>query len=430
MCSTHTMAVFKEAGANACFCLLSRRVSKITAAMPSRAMDCLRRLVPFRYFGRTDNMEHSDKKMIPQIHSFSACQDRIVTSFGEKQFFLNRTVSKSKYVSVLGLLIAGSLFANQPEQVSIHDPAMAKEGDTYYLFSTGPGITFYSSKDMKVWELRGRVFPGEPSWARRVASDFNGHIWGPDIVHHDGQFYLYYAVSAFGKNTSAIGVTVNKTLNPDSPDYKWEDRGIVLKSVPKRDLWNAIDPNIIVDENGAPWMSFGSFWSGIKLVKLDSSWTALAEPQEWSSIAKRERSVLIDDREPGPAEIEAPFIFKKGDYYYLFVSWGLCCRGKDSTYRIMVGRSKDVKGPYWDKDGRSMAEGGGSLVLAGNNKWYGVGSNSAYTFDGKDYLVFHAYEAADNGLQKLKIAEVKWDAMQWPVIDEKVLDEYKSVLVE
>jgi arabinan endo-1,5-alpha-L-arabinosidase len=341
-----------------------------------------------------------------------------------------RVASKSKFLSVLGLLIAGSLWAAQARQVDVHDPALAKEGDTYYLFSSGPGITFYSSKDMINWKLRGRVFPGDPSWAKEVASGFNGHVWAPDIVRHDGRYYLYYAVSASGQNSSAIGLTINKTLDPGSPDYEWQDQGIVLRSIPSRDLWNAIDPNIIVDADGTPWMSFGSFWSGLKLVKLDSSWNAVAEPQEWHSLAKRERSVLVDDKVPGPAEIEGPFIFKKGDYYYLFVSWGLCCRGKDSTYKIVVGRSKDVKGTYLDKDGKSLAQGGGSLVLAGNKDWAGMGGCSAYTFDGKDYLVFHAYETADNGLQKLKIAEIKWDEKQWPVIDEKVLDEYKSVLVK
>ncbi len=342
---------------------------------------------------------------------------------------LIRMASKNKSRPLFSLLLAGSLWPVQARQVDVHDPAMAKEGDTYYLYSSGPGITFYSSKDMKTWKLQGRVFPGDPPWARGVASGFNGHIWAPDIVHHDGRYYLYYAVSSSGQNSSAIGVTINKTLDPDSPDYSWEDQGIVLRSVPGRDLWNAIDPNIIVDESGTPWMSFGSFWSGLKLVKLDASWKALAEPQEWYSLAKRERSIFVDDRVPGPAEIEGPFIFKKGDYYYLFVSWGLCCRGKDSTYKMMVGRSKDVNGPYWDKDGRSLAMGGGSLVMAGNSNWAGMGGCSAYTFDGKDYLVFHAYETADNGLQKLKIAEIKWDAEQWPVIDENVLEDYQSVRV-
>jgi arabinan endo-1,5-alpha-L-arabinosidase len=274
------------------------------------------------------------------------------------------------------------------------------------------------------------VFPGEPSWARGVASRFNGHIWAPDIVHHQGKYCLYYSVSSFGQNTSAIGVTTNSTLDPDAPGYKWEDQGVVVRSVPGRDLWNAIDPSVVVDESGTPWMAFGSFWSGVKLVKLDSSWTALAEPQEWRSIAKRERSVLVDDGVAGPAEIEGPSLFKKGDYYYLFVSWGLCCRGKDSTYRIVVGRSRDLRGPYLDKAGKSMAEGGGTLLLAGNKDWYGRGGNSAYTIDGKDYLVFHAYEAADRGRQKLKIVEMTWDETQWPVVDERAVDEYRSVLVK
>jgi len=325
---------------------------------------------------------------------------------------------------------AQSQFEVRSVQVSIHDPALIKEGDTYYLFSSGPGITFYCSKDMKSWRLGGRVFPGDPAWARSVAPLFNGHVWAPDIIRHGGKFYLFYAVSSHGQNSSAIGVTVNRTLDPDSPDYHWDDRGIVLRSVPNRDLWNAIDPNVVFDEAGTPWLCFGSFWAGIKLVRLDLSLTKVAEPQEWYSIAKRERSVLVDDRRPGPAEIEGPFIFKKGDYYYLFVSWGLCCRGKDSTYRIMVGRSKNIRGPYLDREGKSMAEGGGTLVLAGNADWAGPGHNSAYTIDGKDYIVFHAYEVADGGLQKLKIAEINWDDQGWPVVDENALYAYQSVVIK
>jgi arabinan endo-1,5-alpha-L-arabinosidase len=331
---------------------------------------------------------------------------------------------------ILGLLFACSLSFAQTKQVSIHDPVMAKEGDTYYLYSTGPGITFYISQDMKTWKLKGRVFSGEPSWAKNVAKSFNGHIWAPDISYHNGKYYLYYSVSAFGKNTSAIGLTTNKTLNPDSPEYKWEDQGTVLQSIPNRDLWNAIDPNLIFDEKGAPWLSFGSFWSGLKLVKLDANLARPSEPQEWHTIAKRQRPAFIDDSDPGPAEIEAPFIYKKGDFYYLFVSWDKCCRGKDSTYKMVVGRSTNVKGPYLDKDGKNMAEGGGTLLLAGNDKWPGLGHNSVYAFDGKDYIVFHAYESADNGLQKLKIAEIFWDQSGWPVVDPRVLEEYQSVLIK
>jgi arabinan endo-1,5-alpha-L-arabinosidase len=324
------------------------------------------------------------------------------------------------------LLLATTASARQ---VDVHDPVMAKEGDTYYLFSTGPGVTFYSSKDMKNWKREGQVFNEDPTWAKSVSPSFDGHIWAPDIVHHKGLFYLYYSISAFGKNTSAMGVTTNKTLNPASPDYAWEDQGIVLQSVPNRDLWNAIDAAVIVDEAGTPWMSFGSFWGGLKLVKLADNLTEVAEPQEWYSIAKRDRSILTDDSSAGSAAIEAPFIFKKGDYYYLFASWDSCCRGKESTYKVVMGRSKDVRGPYLDKDGVDMNHGGGSLVIAGDKDWIALGHNSAYTFGKKDYLVLHAYETADNYLQKIKILEMKWDKNGWPSVDQKDLNRYQSTLV-
>lgn len=349
--------------------------------------------------------------------------------------FLHRSVPRlaglSRHALSVVLAVGALLPLSLPaRQVSIHDPVMTREGDTYYLFSTDPGIKIYASQDMVHWRLSDRVFDSDPTWAKSVAPGFNGHIWAPDIQERDGTFYLYYSISAFAKNTSAIGLTINKTLDPNSPEYAWHDQGIVIQSVPNRDLWNAIDSHVVVDDAGAAWMSFGSFWGGLKLFRLSADWTAPAEPQEWYSIAKRERSVLLDDRNPGPAEIEAPFIFRKGPHYYLFVSWDKCCRGKDSTYKMMVGRSADVRGPYLDKDGVDLALGGGSVFLAGTPEWPGVGHNGVYTFDGRDYAVFHAYEAADNGLQKLKIAPVQWDADGWPFLDPSVLNEYVSVLEE
>jgi arabinan endo-1,5-alpha-L-arabinosidase len=330
-----------------------------------------------------------------------------------------------KYVlSTVALALAA--MGCSAKEVSVHDPVMAKEGDTYYVFSTGPGITFYSSKDMKNWTPEGRVFKGQPVWAKKAAPTFDDHIWAPDIQFHDGQYYLYYSVSGFGKNTSGIGVTVNKTLNPRSPDYKWVDKGMVLQSVPVRDDWNAIDPNVIEDGKGNAWMSFGSFWSGLKLVKLNKEWTGIAEPQEWHAIASRTSGEAAATEKAGPGEIEAPFIFKKGDYYYLFVSFGLCCKKADSTYHVMVGRSKEVAGPYLDKNGVDMMKGGGTLVIAGDKDWKGLGHNSAYTMDGKDYLVLHAYETADNYLQKLKIMEMKFDAAGWPTVDQADLNKYRS----
>jgi arabinan endo-1,5-alpha-L-arabinosidase len=333
---------------------------------------------------------------------------------------------KSVLSTVAFALGVAALTACAAKEVSVHDPVMAKEGDTYYVFSTGPGITFYSSTNMKDWTPEGRVFKDQPVWARKAAPSFDGHIWAPDVHFKNGKYYLYYSVSGFGKNTSGIGVTVNKTLNPRSPDYRWEDKGMVLQSVPLRDDWNAIDPNIVEDGKGNTWMTFGSFWSGLKLVKLNAELTGLAEPQEWHAIASRSRGKPVATTEAGADEIEAPFIFRKGDYYYLFASFGLCCRKGDSTYHVVVGRAREVTGPYTDKAGVDMLKGGGSLLIAGDKDWKGLGHNSAYTMDGKDYLVLHAYETADNYLQKLKIMEMKWDANGWPQVDQADLNKYRS----
>ena len=201
---------------------------------------------------------------------------------------------------MLGCLLAlGCLTAARAEQVEVHDPSMACADGTCYVFSTGPGITIYSSQDLVHWKWIGRVFDGEPAWARSTVPGFSGHLWAPDIFAKDGHYYLYYSVSAFGKNTSAIGVAVNKTLDPDSPDYAWVDQGIVVQSVPNRDDWNAIDPAVFVDADGTPWMAFGSFWGGIKLVRLDPSLVRLAQPQEWYSLARRPRGTDMPDAGPG-----------------------------------------------------------------------------------------------------------------------------------
>ena len=159
--------------------------------------------------------------------------------------------------SVLFSLLTISCNASELPQLDIHDPVIAQENGKNYLFSTGPGITIYQSDDLINWHYSDRAFETEPVWAKQVSSTFDGHLWAPDIIEHNGLFYLYYSVSAFGKNTSAMGVTVNKTLNPSSPDYKWQDKGIVLQSVPHRDSFNAIDPAVIFDEEGT---SMDEFW--------------------------------------------------------------------------------------------------------------------------------------------------------------------------
>ncbi len=200
----------------------------------------------------------------------------------------------------------------QAEQVSIHDPVLAKEKGQYFLYSTGPGITFYQSSDLKNWRLGGRVFAGEPVWAKSVSPSFDGHIWAPDIFQHQGKFYLYYSISAFGKNTSAIGVTVNTTLDPQDPAYQWVDQGIVLQSVPQRDLWNAIDPAIILDEQGAGLDEFWLLLGGAEAGEAGSNaLTRIAQPEQWHTLAKAERPAFLDDAEPRPCSTGGTFYLQK-----------------------------------------------------------------------------------------------------------------------
>ncbi|MBN2699334.1 MAG: arabinan endo-1,5-alpha-L-arabinosidase [Bacteroidales bacterium] len=314
------------------------------------------------------------------------------------------------------LLISYSGLTGQSSDIQVHDPVMIRQGDTYYLYCTGFGISAFSSTDMKNWKRLPRIFESPPIWALKVVPGFRGHIWAPDISFLDGKYYLYYSVSTFASNRSCIGLAVNTTLDPDDPAYEWKDMGMVVRSVPGRDLWNAIDPSLIIDEEGVPWLVFGSFWKGMKLFRLNDSLSAPVEPEEWHTVAARPRDYYTEEEKPGEGAIEAPFLFRKNGYYYLFVSFDFCCRGIESNYKIMVGRSEKITGPYLDRHERDMVFGGGTLVLEGNERWPGVGHNAIYTFDGTDYLVYHAYDAKDHGRSKLRIDLVEWDEDGWPVI--------------
>ncbi len=319
------------------------------------------------------------------------------------------------------------IFKIYSQEIIVHDPVMIQENDTYYLFCTGWGISVWSSPDMKDWTKEDPIFKESPLWAKEAVKGFKGHIWAPDIAYFNNQYYLYYSVSAFGKNTSCIGLATNKTLNSNDPDFKWVDHGKIIQSYPGKTNWNAIDPNLIISDENTPYLVFGSFWDGLKMVKLSSDATkVVSNLDSIKTIASRKKSSSdpnppsIDNNpvDAGSNAIEAPFIFKKGDYYYLFASIDYCCKGVNSTYKMIIGRSKNVQGPFVDKDGNDMATGGGSILYQGNKDWYGVGHNSAYTFNGKDYLIFHGYDAKDEGKPKLIIKEMQWDKNKWPIISD------------
>lgn len=310
--------------------------------------------------------------------------------------------------------------------ISVHDPVIIKQDSIYYIFCTGNGIACWSSTDMVRWKAERTVFETAPEWAVHAIPGFKGHIWAPDISYYNGRYYLFYAVSAFGKNTSAIGLATNATLHSGDPAYKWIDHGKIIQSIPGKTSWNAIDPNLITDDDGTPYLVFGSFWDGLKLVKMNKDRLSLADkPNNIPTIATRRKKAsehlpAIDGNpvDAGGNAIEAPFIFKHDKYFYLFASIDYCCKGPLSTYKMIIGRAENLKGPYLDKDGIPMNRGGGSILLAGDKDWYGVGHNGVSTFDGVDYIIFHAYDAADKGISKLRIERLSW-IKDWPVVDLK-----------
>ncbi len=299
---------------------------------------------------------------------------------------------------------------------TVHDPVMAYENGKYYIFATGNGIQVLSSTDMQTWKEEPAVFSKAPQWATELVKGYFGHTWAPDIIKINGLWHLYYSCSTFGKNTSAIGLVVNKTLDPSSPDFKWEDRGLVIQSIPGKTDWNAIDPNIVLDSKGRAWMNWGSFWDGIQLVRLKEDMQTPATAPE--TISRHYDKDAIDHNTPEANDnsVEAPFIIRRGKYYYLFVSFDYCCRGLNSTYKVAVGRSKKVDGPYKDKNGKKMTKGGGTIIMQGNDEYAGVGHCSVYEFNGKWYIVAHAYSKKHNGASKLLIKELQFDDEGWVTV--------------
>jgi arabinan endo-1,5-alpha-L-arabinosidase len=295
----------------------------------------------------------------------------------------------------------------------VHDPSIIRQGDWYYVFSTniehesGGFIPCRRSRDLSRWEKCGFVFDAIPAWARHAVPGTKG-IWAPDISRVGARYLLYYAVSTFGSNQSVIGLATNTTLDPGAPEFRWVDRGLVLRSR-LQDRFNAIDPDLAVDRDGGLWLACGSFWEGIKMVRIDPA-TGLRPRGDSKLYSLARRSTARG----GNTAIEAPYIITHGDFYYLFASFDQCCRGVDSTYYIVCGRSRDITGPYLDADGRALMDGGGSTVVTSNERFKGPGHNAVLRDGDRDLLVYHAYDAANAGVPTLRISPIYWMPDGWP----------------
>lgn len=317
-----------------------------------------------------------------------------------------------------GIYPAFPLEQSASRGIVTRDPSsIAKCKDEYWVFYTGHGIPSYHSKDLVKWERGPAVFKAAPEWvAKAVPANRNMSYWAPDIIKSGDRYLLYYSVSTLGKMTSAIALATNPTLDPNDPAYRWTDQGIVVQTQEGQpgEPYNAIDPSVFHDTDGSLWLTFGSYWSGIKLIQLDSkTGKRIAQDSKVHSLAYND-------------SIEASYLCKHDDYYYLFVNWDACCRGTNSTYNIRVGRSKTVTGPYLDKAGVNLLNSGGSVFLATTNGPL-IGPGHAGTLNALGKSWFTSDFEGDvrmNGNATLAIMPLRWNADGWP---EATVNDLKSV---
>ncbi len=287
-------------------------------------------------------------------------------------------------------------------ELRIHDPStIIRCGKHYWVFGTGRGLRSRCSSDLSRWQAGPAVFSAPPSWTTNTVKGNQGHFWAPDVIQLRGRCLLYYSVSTWGSRDSAIGLAAAPVPVPGSTNLDWQDQGLVLRSSVK-DPFNAIDPSMLLDASGRLWLTFGSYWSGIKLVELDpATGLRLAADSPVYSLAWNE-------------SIEAACLYQRGDFFYLFVNWGQCCRGTNSTYQIRVGRSPAATGPFLDRAGTDLMQRGGTLLLGTDGPRIGPG-HAAILKEGDSYwLSYHYYDASERGIPKLGLARLNWSADGWP----------------
>lgn len=301
------------------------------------------------------------------------------------------------------------------ESGHVHDPTIVEIGGKRFCFSTsGDGFTVVrESTDWSKWKTLGPIFGIEPKWL----SERYDHksIWAPDVLVLGKKVRVYYCKSNFGTNKSVIGLAENASFDPNRPLEGWVDKGLVYETKPGDDK-NAIDAETIVDEKGRHWMFFGSYWSGIHVAELDPASGFLKSPSNPAITC-----VAKNTGERGNP-LEGAAVLKRGDYYYLFVSYGLAAQGVRSTYRIMVGRSKNAQGPFVDAGGKSMSDGGFVNVMKTSPPMMSPGHCDVLTLqDGRTVMPYHFYDArkawnGDNwGLPTLQVRELLWTKDEWPV---------------
>jgi arabinan endo-1,5-alpha-L-arabinosidase len=303
---------------------------------------------------------------------------------------------------VLALLLStwGQAFALQGTTGS-HDPStIVKRNGVYHIWTTGDQIYHATSTDLINWTPSTTVFAAGtwPSWVETYVPGFKGNFWAPECVLVNGTYYMYYSCSLGGRQ-SAIGLTTSTDLTT------WTDKGMVVYS-DATSPWGAIDPAVFTDATGKMWMAFGSHLNGNYIIQLDPA------------TGKRSNTTIKNIAGATPyCENEASYVMQHGGYYYLFYNKGICCAGTNSTYYVQMGRSANPDGPYLDKNGVDLLQGGGTNFLVSKNRYIGPGQVGLYTENGYNFLSYHYYDGNANGTPTLGIGNLSWDATTgWPSV--------------
>ncbi|KAK3638393.1 hypothetical protein LTR56_003543 [Elasticomyces elasticus] len=290
-----------------------------------------------------------------------------------------------------------------------HDPSLIRRTSDgkYYRFATGGGISIHTASTITgPWANAGTVLTKGSS----INSPGAGDAWAPDVKYVEGTYYLYYAVSSFGTQQSAIGVATSTSMDTGT----WTDHGSTSVTSKTGDEYNAIDPNLI-QVGGTNYLAFGSFWGDIFLTTLSSNL------ESWLGA----KPIQIELNATTPRPSEGAYIYHTGSYYYLFFSSGSCC-GYDTSrptpgneYKIMVCRSKTVTGGYVDKNGVSCTSSGGTLVLGSHGNVYGPGGQGIYDDPVQGSVLYYHYVDTNigysDGDKVLGVNKINWST-GWPVV--------------
>jgi arabinan endo-1,5-alpha-L-arabinosidase len=279
--------------------------------------------------------------------------------------------------------------------ITVTDPTMFRWQDTYWVFSSGPGISVHASDDLAAFHEEMQVFAQNPAWIGESLPQVTD-LWSPDVVSLNGTIHLYYAASTFSSRRSCIGHATTKSIG-----QPFVDQGPLICSnlADLVDDYNTIDPAVLSDAPDGPWMVFGSWDSGIKLIALDGDGN------------RRDTNIYsVAARSSDNPAIQAAYLYRWREYYYLFVSFE-----GSPNHVLRVGRAGQVRGPYYDRDGQDMLNGGGTVVLTGNTRFSGPGSNMVFDDGDQRFNVYHAYDAERDGAAVLRIGQLFFDEDGWPV---------------